>query len=84
MTNEEIIEQLENTIGLIKQNGKDWLDERDIPVLEGCIKSLTSLDKIKAEIGQSALEDASGTEYIFVIRVNQILDKYRSEGSGTK
>ena len=45
MTNGEIIEQLENAIELIKQDGKDWLDVRDIPILEACIKSLTALDK---------------------------------------
>lgn len=50
MTNEEIIEQLENAIDLIKQDGKDWLDDRDIPILEECIKSLTALDKIRTEI----------------------------------
>ena len=50
MTNGEIIEQLENAIDLIKQDGKDWLDDRDIPILEACIKSLTALDKIRAEI----------------------------------
>ena len=50
MTNEEIIEQLENAIELIKQDGKDWLDDRDIPILEACIKSLIALDKIRTEI----------------------------------
>lgn len=40
MTKEEMIEQLENTIMLIKQNGKDWLDERDIPILEACIQRM--------------------------------------------
>ena len=34
MTHEEMIEQLENTILLIEQNGEEWLDERDIPILE--------------------------------------------------
>lgn len=46
----EIIEQLENAIELIKQDGKDWLDDRDIPILEACIESLMALDKIRAEI----------------------------------
>lgn len=40
MTKEEIIEQLENSILLIKQNGKDWFDDRDIPILEACINAL--------------------------------------------
>lgn len=35
---ESAIEQLERTIGLILQNGKDWWDERDIPVLEKAIE----------------------------------------------
>lgn len=50
MTNGEIIEQLENAIELIKQDGKDWLDDRDIPILEACIKALTALEQIRAEI----------------------------------
>lgn len=41
MTREEIIEQLNLTIGLIKQDGKDWLDDRDIPMLEECVKALS-------------------------------------------
>lgn len=40
MTHEEMIEQLENTILLIRQNGKDWWDERDIPILEEAIKAM--------------------------------------------
>ena len=40
MTREEMIEQLENTILLIKQNAKDWWDDRDIPVLEEAIKAM--------------------------------------------
>lgn len=40
MTREEMIEQLENMILLIRQNGKDWLDERDIPILEEVIKTM--------------------------------------------
>lgn len=40
MTREEAIEQLEYCIELIKCNGKDWLDERDIPMLNIAIKAL--------------------------------------------
>ena len=40
MTREEMIEQLENTILLIKQNGKDWFDERDIPILKEAIEAM--------------------------------------------
>ena len=35
---ESVIEQFELAIGLINQSGKDWLDERDIPVLEKAIE----------------------------------------------
>lgn len=34
------IEELERVLGLIKQNGKDWFDERDIPLLETAIDAL--------------------------------------------
>ena len=34
MTKEEALYELERCKSLIKQNGKDWLDERDIPVLD--------------------------------------------------
>ena len=57
MTNKEIIEQLENAIDLIKQDGKDWLDDRDIPILEACIKSLTAY-----ECGEHANEWISVSE----------------------
>lgn len=86
MTNEEIIEQLENTIGLIKQNGKDWLDDRDIPILEACIKSLTALDKIKAEIKewywqadkQALAKDPCVVDAMIDLFIRTI-DKYRKE-----
>lgn len=85
MTNEEIIEQLENTIGLIKQDEKDWLDDRDIPILEACIKSLTALDKIRAEIKQRPYGIANdsviqGMRYERT-DVLEIIDKYRKEQS---
>jgi len=34
------------------------------------------LDKIKTEIEQAAINDVNGSKYIFVNRVNQIIDKY--------
>lgn len=45
MTKAEMIEQIENTILLIKQNGKDWWDERDIPILEEAIKAMKNDEK---------------------------------------
>ena len=40
ITEEEAIIELQNTIDLIKQDGKDWVDERDIPIFEMAIKAL--------------------------------------------
>ena len=86
MTNGEIIEQLENTIGLIKQDGKDWLDDRDIPILEACIKALTALDKIRAEIIAKHLKNIEHDDYslgysIALEEILSIVDKYRNEVS---
>ena len=80
MTTGEIIEQLENAIDLIKQDGKDWLDDRDIPILEACIKSLTALDKIRAEVEQYNRKPSHyPCDMINIGIVLQIIDKY-SEG----
>ena len=40
MNREEAIEQFKYAIGIIKQDGKDYLDERDIPMLEMGIEAL--------------------------------------------
>ncbi len=40
MTREEAVEQLEYTILLIIQDGKDYMDERDIPMLKMAIQAL--------------------------------------------
>ena len=40
--NQEAVDELQYAIDLIKQDGKDWLDERDIPVLEMAISALQS------------------------------------------
>lgn len=94
MTNEEMIEQLEQAIGLIKQDGKDWLDDRDIPILEACIKSLTALDKIRAEIEQTTSRYSISRErggmgqvewsdnLIKESEVLKIIDKYKAESEG--
>jgi hypothetical protein len=44
MTNQEAINELQSAIDLIKQDGKDWFDERDIPILEMAIKALKAQD----------------------------------------
>lgn len=40
------------------------------------------LDKIRAEIEQDAFKDVNGSKYIFVNRINQIINKYRAESEG--
>lgn len=40
MTNTEAAEEIQKAIDLIRQDGKDWLDERDIPILEMAINAL--------------------------------------------
>ena len=40
MDNQEAIDELQYAIDLIKQDGKDWIDERDIPILETAIHAL--------------------------------------------
>lgn len=45
MTNQEAINELQLAIDLIKQDGKDWLDERDIPILDMAISALEKQDK---------------------------------------
>jgi len=40
MNPEEAIEELENATLLIIANGKDWMDERDLPVLKMAIDAL--------------------------------------------
>lgn len=40
MTRDDAINELKCAIDLIKQDGKDWLDERDIPVLNMAIEAL--------------------------------------------
>lgn len=41
MTREEAIEQLQNCKDLIKQDGQDYLDERDFPLLDMAIEALS-------------------------------------------
>ena len=56
MTRKEAIEELKLTIGLIKQNGKDWLDERDIPVLQMAIASLETDEAYQLEYERTTEE----------------------------
>lgn len=70
MTNEEIIEQLELCIELIKQTGNYWLDERDVPVIEKAI------DAIKRQIPKIIV---SKDDYEDCPVCGEIL-RYQSEG----
>lgn len=42
------------------------------------------LEKIRAEIERDAFNDVNGSKYIFVNRVNQIIDKYRESEEDEK
>ena len=42
MTREEAIQELQNCKGLIQQDGQDYLDERDIPLLDMAIEALSA------------------------------------------
>ena len=46
MTREEAIQELQNCKGLIQQDGQDYLDERDIPLLDMAIEALSVYDKL--------------------------------------
>ena len=50
MDKEEAIEQFKYAIELIKQDGKDYLDERDIPMLEMAIEALENQISIIKEL----------------------------------
>lgn len=61
------------------------IGDEDIKAFKMAIKALEQepvLDKISAEIEEAALDDANGSKFIFVNRVNQIIDKYRTESEG--
>ena len=40
MTREEAIQELQNCKGIILQDGQDYLDDRDIPLIDMAIKAL--------------------------------------------
>lgn len=47
MNPEKAIEELENATLLIMANGKDWMDERDLPVLKMAIDALKKQIPVK-------------------------------------
>ena len=56
MTNQEAADELQYAINLIKQDGKDWLDERDIPILEAAISALQEKDSLIARLKAEAIK----------------------------
>ena len=50
--NQEAADELRYVIDLIKQDGKDWLDERDIPVLEAAISALEAPEDDSDELDE--------------------------------
>ena len=50
MTNLEAIEQFKYAIDLIKQEGKDYLDKRDIPMLSIAIEALENQKTLQEEL----------------------------------
>lgn len=57
MTNEEAIEQLNFAISIINRDGIDWLDERDIPVLQ------VAIDALKKQIVGKQILEAEQSKY---------------------
>lgn len=62
------------------------LDTHDEEIIATTVESIWGkppytelLDKIRDDIKQDAFNDVNGSKYIFVNRVNQIIDKYRNE-----
>ena len=49
MTKEEAIQELQNCKELIQQAGQDYLDERDIPLLDMAIKSLSEDEVVRCK-----------------------------------
>ena len=56
MTREEAIQEFQNCKGLIQQDGQDYLDERDIPLLDMAIEAL-SVANLKEEFESAEYED---------------------------
>ena len=74
MTREEAIEQLEFAIELIKKNGKDYLDERDIPILEIAISALSAIEDIKVEIGAKVFDIKPKEDGSYFDGVDDVMD----------
>ena len=72
----------EQAIEFIAQSVKSDVDMAKVADAIKALEQEPVLDKISAEIEEAALDDANGSKFIFVNRVNQIIDKYRTESEG--
>ena len=84
MTNQDAINELQSAIDLIKQDGKDWLDERDIPILKMAISALKAQEWIPCkeqppDVAQRVL--LSGHETVMVGMLHSF-GKYSLEPTG--
>ena len=75
MTKEEAIQELQNCIGLIQQDGQDYLDDRDIPLLNTAIEALQFADKSPRTV-KLTMADRPKSEWIKKQVFNPELDKY--------
>lgn len=75
----ELKEAFDMAIKALEQEPKsEW--EQDHAILKAYSDGAKDiLDKIRTEIEQDAFEDVKGSKFIFVNRVNQIIDKYKAE-----
>ncbi len=82
-----IVNEPSKHIQIVKIDGKDSIVYSSkfvellelIPTMLAKADMVVILDEIRAEIEQEAFKDVSGSKYIFVNRVNQIIDKYKAQ-----
>lgn len=70
-----------NQIGIYCLYCGKWFKWADKDEQNLRMKQISVIDKIKAEIEQAAFKDVNGCKYIFVNKINQIIDKCISESS---
>jgi len=82
MKPEEAIDELQYAIDLIKQNGQDWLDERDIPILEAAISALQEQEET---VSRKVYEQISWERDIAVMQLKDLGyslgEKIRTDGN---
>lgn len=78
MTREEAIEQLQNCKDLIKQDGQDYLDERDFPLLDMAIEAL-SADAVPQLKQTDTLILADALRYLAKDTERHLVDRTRAD-----